>query len=331
MNLDPNKDGKLDITDVTKIMNVLSEGGYDKASDFDGDGKVTINDVTVLQDALSNGNGIVITLDPGHGEGYNTVKYPDFTYSEGTRMYTYALMLERELVRRGYKVFLTRQSVEDDPTHQQRAQIAAKHNSDLLLSLHSNAKDNDPDKKGMVVVYSMADKTFLKPFGWAVAEADAGVMGNGVVDVFWSESKSYKGEDYFGILRWSVREGVKRAMIIEHGYHSNEEEARFLSSDKNLERLARAEAKAVDDYLRENLIVKKKVYYRVQVGSYAVRANAEKMVKELKNDGFSAFMEKQGLLYKVYGGSYTYLKYAEETKIKLENKGYKAIIVKVEI
>ena len=331
MNLDPDRDGELTVSDLSKLLNDVCEDEYDERDDFNGDGVLTVADVSILLDALAKQNGVTITLDPGHGKGYNTVKYKDFTYSEGTRMYTYALMLQRELIARGYKVFLTRQSVEDDPTHKERAQIAAKHNSDVFLSLHSNAKDDDPDKKGMVVIYSMADKAFNKPFGWAVAEADAAVMGNGVVDVYWSESKAYPGEDYFGILRNAVREGIKRALIIEHGYHSNEGEARFLSDDANLQTLAKAEAKAIDDYLRENLIVDKKITYRVQVGSYATKANAEKKVAALKNDGFGGFMEKQGLVYKVYSGSYTYLKYAEAEKKKLEEKGYNAIIVKTEI
>ena len=331
MNIDPNRDGKLDINDVTYIMDVLSSGKDDPNCDLNGDGKVNIEDVTFLQDALSAKNGIVITLDPGHGEGYNTVKYKDFTYSEGTRMFTYALILERELVRRGYTVYVTRATVKSDPTHAERAEFAAKHNSDVLISLHSNAKDSDPNKKGVVVVYSMADKPFNKPFGKAVAEAVASVMGNGVVDVFWSESKSYPGEDYFGILRYAARDGVKRAIIVEHGYHSNEGEARWLSSDENLYKMAKAEAKAIDTYLRSNL-PKKTVMYRTQVGSYLVRANAEKAVAKLKKDGFGGFAEKIGLSYKVYAGSYKYKKNAEAEIVKLKRKGYKdAFIAEVEI
>lgn len=42
---DVNKDGKINISDVTKIVNVANSGEYDRASDINSDGKVDINDV----------------------------------------------------------------------------------------------------------------------------------------------------------------------------------------------------------------------------------------------------------------------------------------------
>lgn len=231
-------------------------------------------------------NGVIITLDAGHGKGYNTVRFKkppyeeELVYSEGTTMFEYSLILKSELKKRGYTVCLTREKVEDDPTLTQRGKIAGENHSDLFVSLHSNAKDNDPTKKGIVVIYSMADKEWLKPLAWKIAEADSAVMGSGIVDCYWSESKAYPGEDYFGVLRSAVRYGCKHSLIVEHGYHSYFGDAKFLSSEENLKKLAAAEAEAIDKYLREKIKV-----YRVQVGAYFVKSNAEKALEKLKSEG----------------------------------------------
>ena len=188
------------------------------------------------------------TLDPGHGKGFNTVKFktPEkLTFSEGTRNFDYALILKRKLEKFGFTVFLTRKTVDDAPDYSERAKIAQEHHSDLFLSLHSNADDYDPNKKGIVCMYSLADPKWNRPLAWDIANADAAVMGNGVVTVYDSESSKYPGEDKYAILREAVRHGIKHAIIVEHGYHSNFYEAKWLSDDKNLDRLADAESAAI--------------------------------------------------------------------------------------
>ncbi len=71
-----------------------------------------------------------------------------------------------------------------------------------------------------------------------------------------------------------------------------------------------------------------KVNYRVQVGAYSVRANAEAMQKRLKAAGFDNFMVKNGGLYKIQVGAYSIKANAEAMQKKLKAAGFDAILVK---
>ena len=71
-----------------------------------------------------------------------------------------------------------------------------------------------------------------------------------------------------------------------------------------------------------------KVTYRVQVGAYSVRGNAEAMQKRLKDAGFDNFMVKNGGLYKIQVGAYSIKANAEAMQKKLKAAGFDAILVK---
>ena len=201
---------------------------------------------------------ITICIDPGHGKGYNHSKVTP-EYYEGTRMWEYSQILIPELKKYGFKVVTTRPSIDDDPTLTQRGKIAGECGADLMLSLHSNApghsidpvtgeKYYDPSVCGMVTMPSLADLDFNRPLAEMLAQEDAEVMGNGVRAVFTKESGAYPGEDYYGVLRWSVRYGCKHAIIVEHGFHTNPEDSKWLMSDDNLKILAQTETRVLCDY-----------------------------------------------------------------------------------
>lgn len=66
--------------------------------------------------------------------------------------------------------------------------------------------------------------------------------------------------------------------------------------------------------------------YTVQVGAYAVKANAEKMQQRLKNAGFDTIIKKQGSLYTVQVGAFGVKANAESEQKKLKAAGFTAII-----
>ena len=55
--------------------------------------------------------------------------------------------------------------------------------------------------------------------------------------------------DYYGVLRNSAAYGCPTAFIIEHGFHTNPEDAAFLTDDECLQKLAVAEAEVIDRIL----------------------------------------------------------------------------------
>lgn len=63
--------------------------------------------------------------------------------------------------------------------------------------------------------------------------------------------------------------------------------------------------------------------YRVQVGAFRVKENAEKMLQRLRGDGYDdAYIKVQDGLYRVQVGAFRNKDNAQRLKVKLENSGY---------
>lgn len=69
-----------------------------------------------------------------------------------------------------------------------------------------------------------------------------------------------------------------------------------------------------------------KVIYRVQVGAYSMKANAEAMKAKLEKDGYSTIMVRDNGLYKVQVGAYTVEANALKMEAKLKSAGYPTYI-----
>lgn len=66
--------------------------------------------------------------------------------------------------------------------------------------------------------------------------------------------------------------------------------------------------------------------YKVQCGSFTVKANAEKLQKQIKSKGFDAIIKQEGNQYKVQCGSFSIKANAEKLRDQLKAKGFDVII-----
>lgn len=71
---------------------------------------------------------------------------------------------------------------------------------------------------------------------------------------------------------------------------------------------------------------KKDTLYRVQVGAYSVKSNADSQLKKVKAAGFDTYMVKASSLYKIQVGAYSKKSNAEAMQKKLKEKGFDAFI-----
>lgn len=71
---------------------------------------------------------------------------------------------------------------------------------------------------------------------------------------------------------------------------------------------------------------KKETLYRVQVGAYFVKNNADVQLKKVKAAGFDTYIVKVGGLYKIQVGAYSKKENAEAMQKKLKAKGFDAFI-----
>lgn len=73
------------------------------------------------------------------------------------------------------------------------------------------------------------------------------------------------------------------------------------------------------------------ILYRVQTGAFSSKANADRLLKELQEKGFDAFITTADLgtiFYRVQVGAFGVKKNAEAMQKKLSNAGYDTIIVR---
>lgn len=183
-----------------------------------------------------------IVIDPGHYGGYNTGVCPN--YYEGNTMLRLAQYLGSELQNMGATVKYTRTTDEQNPTLQERGQMAA--GADLFISLHTDANDN-ANASGVTSFYSVRQPQ-TKAFATAIGEAVAGAMGNSFREAVARESETTPGYDYLGVLRAASAAGAKNAFLIEHGFHTNPKDCDTLSDPASLRRIAQAEAAAIAEH-----------------------------------------------------------------------------------
>ncbi len=193
-----------------------------------------------------------VVLDPGHGQFNNAHTVCEGVY-EGTQNFKLAHMLAQLLGDHGVEVFVTRENVEDDPELEARGKLAGDVGADLFISLHSNAPGaNHPNYagvRGSEVFYSVADMEYN---AWA-----ARILNDAVVEAMNTDDRGIKirrhpdneALDYYSVIRNSAKYGCKHAFLIEHGFHTNEEDSKVLRSDEGLMRIAEAECCAICEIL----------------------------------------------------------------------------------
>lgn len=196
----------------------------------------------------------IIVLDAGHGRLGNPHTTKEGFY-EGTQNFVLSGFLKEELEKRGFEVLLTRNDIDDNPSLEERGTLAGKNNAILFLSLHSNAPgsatppDIYPTIRGVCAYYSLTAPELNQPLAEALVNKIAEVMNTQNRGIKTRAYPDKPDTDYYGVIRNSVQSGCRRAMLIEHGFHTNPEDSAFLQSSEKLALLAAAEAEVIDSVL----------------------------------------------------------------------------------
>lgn len=134
-----------------------------------------------------------------------------------------------------------------------------------------------------------------------------------------------------------IRETRMSAILIEYLFIDNAKENKLLSDKKFLQGLATATATGIAKAmgLKKKTQSKPKpskpskpsgTIYRVQVGAFSKKANANALEKKVKAKGFDVFTKLQGGLYKVQVGAYGVKANATTQQSKLKKAGFDAFI-----
>ena len=145
---------------------------------------------------------------------------------------------------------------------------------DLALDIHFNAGGG----KGIEVYYYSSNKKMRDLAEHLCDEQEkVGVRNRGA-----------KTGDHL----YFVRNTEMDAILIEVGFMDNKEDLIRFDSKEKREKIASQLAHSILSYYKiPNVQFDKRIKYRVQLGAYAEKDNAEKMLEELKKHGFKGVIK----------------------------------------
>ena len=191
-----------------------------------------------------------------------------------------ALACRDELVRHGISVKMSRAKDENDPLGEEIKECNV-YAPDLAVSIHNNAGGGDGAEAfhhyGGGKSKILADNILEE-----IAKVGQNSRGAKI-------RKNTNGKDYYGF----IRETSCPAVIVECAFVDNATDLKILATEGKRKAMGVAIAKGILKTIGVESQSEKASLYRVQVGAYLVKANAEAMQKKIKAVGFDAFIVKE--------------------------------------
>ena len=191
-----------------------------------------------------------------------------------------ALACRDMLERYGVSVKMNRTKDEDDTLSEEIKECNAL-SPDLAIDIHNNAGGGD----GAEVFYHYGggkSKTLADNILAEIVKVGQNSRGA-------KTRKNSNGKDYYGF----IRETSCPAVIVECAFVDNASDLKILATESQKKSMGEAIAKGILKTLDIEPQAEKSTLYRVQVGAYLLRSNAEAMHKKLKAIGFDAFIVKE--------------------------------------
>lgn len=185
---------------------------------------------------------------------------------------------EEELVRHGVTVMMSRKTDEEESTNEKVRECNA-FDPDLAADIHNNAGGGDGAEvfhhvgggKGEVLAHDILGEIV------AIGQNSRGAKTKTRED----------GMDWYGF----VRDTYCPAVIVECAFLDHAEDVKIIDTEAEQKAMGVAIAKGFLKTLgiayKEPVQPEDDVLYRVQIGAYKVKANAEKRLAEAKAAGFS--------------------------------------------
>lgn len=270
----------------------------------------------------------LIAIDDGHGmqtAGKRTPPIPELNnrvIRENEFNKAVKLLLDAELKRCGFRTLIVAPG-DGDTSLTARTNLANSKKADAYVSIHYNAFDgkfDDYDPEGLSVHIYPGSKD-----GRKLAECVLKYLKQGT-------TQRNRGivENNFHVLR----ETKMPAILTENGFMDNKREALLMINLDFQKEVAREHAQGICDYFGVPYVPQNEtpkpstgVLYRVQTGAFKNKSNADKLLADVKSEGFDTYMvqSKDGL-YKVQVGAYSKKANADAQAKKLKDKGFSVYI-----
>ena len=248
-----------------------------------------------------------IMIDAGHGGNDPGAVYKGRREKDDNL--DLAMEVGRILSENGVDVLYTR-TTDDYISPFERARLANEAKVDFFISFHRNSSPEVNQYNGVeVLVY---DKNGIK---YEMAQNIVGALGE-----LGFQELGVKERPGLVVLRRTKMP----ALLIETGFINSEKDNQLF--DEKFKEIAKSIADAILGTLDDEK-VDAPLYYRVQTGAFRNRENADRMLYQLTDQGFPAFILKENDLYKVQVGAYLQLGNAVNMEQRLRDHGYSTVIV----
>lgn len=265
-----------------------------------------------------------VCLDAGHYGKYNRSPVVK-DYYESVQMWKLTEMVSAELKARGVAIVKTRTNQATDLALVTRGKKGK--GCDVLVSFHSNASESETTDYAVAIVFRDDNKTLLdeqsEAIGLKLAKVVEEVMGTKQKGRTMTRAYSgdrdgngYRDDEYYGVLHGAKSVGVP-AVILEHSFHTNARAAKWLLSDANLAKLAKAEAVAILEWLEKQnkpqastkpqtttKVEAAKLYNKAHAKAYTVNVDADDVLNMRAGAGTNKPVLaklKRGTTFRCYG------------------------------
>ena len=182
------------------------------------------------------------------------------------------------LLKHGVEVKMSRAKDENDTLSEEIKECNA-FAPDLAVDIHNNGGGGD----GAEAFYHYGggkSKTLAENILSEVVKVGQNSRGAKI-------RKNANAKDYYGF----IRETSCPAVIVECAFVDNASDLKILATESDRQKVGQAIAKGILKTL--GVEVQGDRLYRVQVGAYLLKSNAEDMQKKIKAVGFDAFIVKE--------------------------------------
>lgn len=189
-----------------------------------------------------------------------------------------ALACRDMLARHGVSVKMSRTKDENDTLSEEIKECNA-FAPDLAVDIHNNAGGGD----GAEAFYHYGggkSKTLAENILGEIVKVGQNSRGAKI-------RKNSNGKDYYGF----IREVSAPSVIVECAFVDNASDLKILASESQKKSMGEAIAKGILKTL--GIAIQSEKRYKVQVGCYLLRSNADAMEKKIKAAGFDAFIVKE--------------------------------------
>ncbi len=229
---------------------LLSLTSYSQPAAKAAESKKQSGKIMVAIDAGHQSKGNYDTEPIGPGAKIKKAKVSSGTQGSYTKVPEYKLTLviakkvKKELLKRGYEVYMIRDKDKVNLSNKERAELANKSGADIFIRIHADGS-TDPDVHGTSTLYPSKDNPYVSELS-KDSQSLAEAVVNAMCHSTGAKNRGAIARDDMSGINWSKLP----VTIIEMGYMTNKTEDKLMQTKKYQNKLVQGICDGIDEYFQ---------------------------------------------------------------------------------